>query len=144
MRSQFANWLWQSASPMHCTENELPSPRGTDSHVASLLGMTEVFYILPCLFPTGTLYTLETPQSASPTAPLKGAPRARRNHYANPKPLPRSAAPLRGSGASAPKGSPDFGLEQRRKENVQYTINNNATGTAQRPYPTIKFPPRRF
>ena len=36
-----------------------------DSHVASLLGMTEVFFILPFLFPIGNFYTLSTPQSAN-------------------------------------------------------------------------------
>ena len=72
----------------------------------------------------------------TPTAPLKGAPRrccalslhqcktfaAKRcpNRRVNLKPLPRSAAPSRGSGASAPKGSPEERLEQRVKENVGY------------------------
>ena len=52
-------------------------------------------------------------------APLVGAPRARHNHCANLTPLPRSAAPFRGSGASAPKGSPDERLEQKRKERAE-------------------------
>ena len=77
LRDQCAHRSWQSASPMHCTKNTLPTRGGTDSHVASLLGMTVVFYTSLCLFPNGTFSALATPQSAlRPPAPLRGAPRA--------------------------------------------------------------------
>ena len=40
--------------------------------------------------------------------------------YSSVKSLPRSAAPIRGSGALAPKGSPEWRLEQRGKERAEY------------------------
>ena len=64
LRDQCAHRSWQSASPMHCTKNTLPTRGGTDSHVASLLGMTVVFYTSLCLFPNGTFSALATLQSA--------------------------------------------------------------------------------
>ena len=54
----------------------LLSLRKADSHVATLLGMTEVFCTLPSLFHNGNRTRLATPQSALwPPTPLKGAPR---------------------------------------------------------------------
>ncbi len=41
-------------------KNALLSQRETDCHVASLLAMTEIFYMWPFLFPTGNLCTLVT------------------------------------------------------------------------------------
>ena len=54
--------------------------------------------------------------TAPPLRYLKGAPRVRCSYCASAKPLPRSAAPIRGSDALAPKGSPEFRPEQRIKE----------------------------
>ena len=72
------------------------------------LGMTEVFYTLPFLLTNGSFCTLATPQSATPPAPLKWAPRGERHSdwggalrgaahrcCARLKPLQRSAAPFR-------------------------------------------------
>ena len=50
MRTHTLGGSWQSASPMHRTK--------TYCHVASLLAMTEVFYMWPFLFPTSNLCTL--------------------------------------------------------------------------------------
>ena len=80
VRTYTSGGSWQSASPMRRRWNTHCIGRGTDSHVASLSataayhdslicrlvplgGMTEVFFILPCIFPNGTSYQLETPQA---------------------------------------------------------------------------------
>ena len=59
------------------------------------------------------------PSGANAPAPLEGAPRgAEHRHCTNPKSLPRSAAPFRGSPQCAHwgKGSPELRLEQMGKE----------------------------
>ena len=48
------------------------------------------FCALPFLFHTGTLHQLATPQSATPTAPLRGEPRARNNKHTRPRAPPPS------------------------------------------------------
>ena len=76
------------------------------------------------------------PLSRLATAPLEGAPRTRRRapvrnlcrealpRRASVEPLPRSAAPSRGSPQCAHwgKGSPELSLEQRGKESVILTL----------------------
>ncbi len=55
-------------------KNVLPTQRETDSHVASLLGMTVVFFTLICLLPNGNTPKLATPQSANAdSSPRRGA-----------------------------------------------------------------------
>ena len=55
------------------------------------------------LFHSARVSTLATPQSATPTAPLRGAPRGR-CLFTSPKSLPRSAAPSRESGTKCRRG----------------------------------------
>ena len=62
LRSQFANWL-RNPHPLCTAQKRTSAAKRTDSHVASLLGMTEVVFILPFLLPNGTLSTPETPQA---------------------------------------------------------------------------------
>ena len=76
-----------------------------DSHVASLLGMTEVFYALSVLFPISNFCTLATPQSASqPPAPLVVAPSGCSAANAPVRNLCRGALPLLGEVPSAHTG----------------------------------------
>ena len=92
--------------------------RETDCRVASLLAMTGILYTA---FSFAKWHFLSTgdPSVACATAPLRGAPRGEAHcQRANAKSLPRSAAPFRGSGASAPKGSPEGRHEQRVKDTV--------------------------
>ena len=76
------------------------------------------------LLPIGSSPKLATPQSASLTAPLRGAPRgAVRCLCANAESSPRSAAPSRGSPQCAHwgKGSPESRLKQGEKESPHRT-----------------------
>ena len=62
---------------------------------------------------------------AAASLPNRGAKRVQRNHRASPKPLPRSAAPFRGSPQCAHwrKGSPELRYEQSLKERAEYRSN---------------------
>ena len=45
--------------PLCTAQKRTSDSKRTDSHVASLLGMTVVFFTLPCLFPNGDFCILE-------------------------------------------------------------------------------------
>ena len=68
LRSQFANWL-RNPHPLCTAQKRTSAAKRTDSHVASLLGMTDVVFILPCLLPNGTLSTPATPQALTRQLP---------------------------------------------------------------------------